>query len=462
MNLYNNEDIMPGFFDELVKLFLLVGPESVALSVYESGSRDGTPVQLSQWQRVLQHMHVPARIEALGTSSDWRAMCNVALNMNCTVWDCTSLRACRDHVRIPTMACLRNAALEPFFPGSACSESSIEQGTLLELGADDHLLFMNDVLWGVHDGVELLTVGGGSADLTCSLDVERLKLYDTWVARDVEGEVLHAWYPYFRRPDDIAAAVRNEPVRVYSCWNGLAAFRGSVFGAGGVRFRSWRRDEMRSPHPLAHFSGVLVRDGAGEWLPPGMEVPPFPSWPHTYETRACAASECTLVAKDMWEQGLSRIFMHTGVQVSYNPLTQFLHNYVLAWLNPLLHAVLGAQSTLTRTAAVEAVQRTLHGTRLSPAHWKALAAAQAGLSSRTLVAANVLPRNVSSLSDEEGAVSLAEWWQGKVLAAPACSVGACEAALPPLHVACGTDEENHVVTPDLGARHDTPEELWVH
>ena len=65
LNLFNNEDIMNDFFDSLLGMFTLLGSERVSLSVYESGSSDGTDEELSHWREALGHLHIPARIRAM-------------------------------------------------------------------------------------------------------------------------------------------------------------------------------------------------------------------------------------------------------------------------------------------------------------------------------------------------------------------------------------------------------------
>lgn len=69
----------------------------------------------------------------------------------------------------------------------------------------------------------LMDTNGGDYAAACSLDFnEPGMFYDTFALRDLEGyEALTRSWPYFQARLSRHAVMRNEPVLVQSCWNGL-------------------------------------------------------------------------------------------------------------------------------------------------------------------------------------------------------------------------------------------------
>ncbi len=42
--------------------------------------------------------------------------------------------------------------------------------------------------------MDLVLTNGGHFDTACAMDFEGFKFYDTWVTRDVQGDVMSSWY----------------------------------------------------------------------------------------------------------------------------------------------------------------------------------------------------------------------------------------------------------------------------
>lgn len=129
VNLYNNEDIMPQFVDQINMLTQFLGPSNVFFSAFENGSTDRTREYLSRLRAQLQVNGVRNHIN-MG-EGDWRQFCDDIgeswVREECKAATCKSLRRCSVPVRIAVMAAIRNKALEPLLnvqPGSSVAEAA--------------------------------------------------------------------------------------------------------------------------------------------------------------------------------------------------------------------------------------------------------------------------------------------------------------------------------------------------
>jgi alpha-1,3-mannosyltransferase len=75
-------------------------------------------------------------------------------------------------------------------------------------------------------------------------------------------------------PKDRQRFLKNLPLQVFSCWNGMAILKSKPFGEG-VKFRS-------------------ANETLGE----------------------CAASECQILARDFWAKGFGRIFLSSSININ--------------------------------------------------------------------------------------------------------------------------------------------------
>ena len=53
--------------------------------------------------------------------------------------------------------------------------------------------------------------------------------YDRWVSIDLNGEGMTKYFPYFINKEGQDLYINKKPIRVFSCWNGIITFNGSVF-----------------------------------------------------------------------------------------------------------------------------------------------------------------------------------------------------------------------------------------
>jgi len=275
-NFRDNAATVPAFTAELLKLAADVGPPNLFVTVYESGSADGTPHLLDDARRALEAAGVATNITANGPLTR------------------------RGRQRIDFLADARNELLKPL-------------RAMAHERRFDRVVFVNDVLFEAGDVRKLLAVG---ADISCgtdfipigdahkiykpAVDAKYPIFYDAWVARTLDGLPLRAMPPYVapesavplmrkvarlglsfpdytRAVNAIELAVvepQPEVVQLQCCWNGVVVVKAEPFYAGLV---------FRSKLP-------------GE----------------------CGASECSHFCRDMRALNYTRVAMHHGVRVAYN------------------------------------------------------------------------------------------------------------------------------------------------
>lgn len=377
LNLFNNEDIMTQLRAQLVLLSKSIGTGRVYVSVFENGSRDGTKAHLAQLALELDGIGVKHTISTHDAS--WRAFCDEAIlpphllpscKNETAESDCPNLRDCPESIRIPLMAAFRNRALLPLFnaadmaalhamvsdAGDAKPPSDLSHLGLVAEGSSSiataAVVFLNDVLLRAEDVLQLMATQGGmrgagaaggaddadaqaAYDMACATDYELLKLYDVWVARDLNGNRFSDWYPYAQpgTPSpaaaswqrDAASVMSGRPFRVYSCWNGAVVVRAQALmqpgmGLKPIIFRSWRANETRSIAHGAAEQASLEGGGGDDGL----------------YSEACPASECALICADLWSAGYDRIYINPAVKLYYNAKTQLYQQTIMAGVNTLV------------------------------------------------------------------------------------------------------------------------------
>ena len=348
INLNNNADIMEQLRDQLLVLAGAFG-RRLFVSIWENGSTDDTPQLMQRLAADLAAIGVGHTI--VSDPDPWGRLCAFVpeeLHDECASQaPGLNLRLAEATLRIPLMAAIRNMALLPLFGTSEPSEvlktpvwdaassrrrSSRSAGSPTTTGglnssavsgntAATHLgfeaptvvVFLNDILFRAADVVELVATNRGSFDLACAMDFDGLKLYDEWVARDLAGQTLSPWYPFVREPVAQARIRAGLPFRVFSCWNGAVALP-----ATAVRlFRGWREGEPSIPAEQRVISSGDL----------GAEVDRMDAGaraPAVWSASTCPVSECHVLCKDLWEAGLTRIYMNPHVRLVYSPQSRAL------------------------------------------------------------------------------------------------------------------------------------------
>ncbi|CAG8671279.1 5878_t:CDS:2 [Acaulospora morrowiae] len=278
-NFHNNEDILPNFSEQLLDLLRILNPENVYVSLFENGSKDNT--------KFLLH--------ALRSDLDAKGIPNTII-INDSPKNETNTG------RIPYMARLRNKLLEPLL-------EQTEKGNKF-----DYILFFNDVIWTASDILVLLETNDRNYDAACAMDFY-WTFYDTFATRELpSSRMRYPWppnpyFPYFYDKAVQQKLYNNDPVRVFSCWNGVTVMNAEPFVKHNVRFRALFKDKE------------LKFD----------------------------ASECCLIYSDFRKLGYDKVFVNPNVRVAYEyrfylwskyilPLIDFLFQYFHHPTPPLLHS----------------------------------------------------------------------------------------------------------------------------
>ncbi|KZV72337.1 glycosyltransferase family 69 protein [Peniophora sp. CONT] len=292
MNFYNNEYVLPTFFQEFPHVVRRIGAERVFVSIYENGSEDKTAELLGMFGDMLTMLGVAHHIIAKGRSEYSHK---------------------ENGHRINELSRFRNAAMQPLYDGVAAR--------FVPGHKFDEVLWINDVIHCAADIFEVLLQkriqGAGQA---CAVDWGGWGdhvIYDRWVLRTMTGRVFYVWeqlvkwmYPDDdapRQPDgrgplpellpyDDADRLRfeaNLPIQVFSCWNGATAIDAAAFlPPNNLRFRVAQHD--------------LDEDGKPKEVTESQ-------------------SECFLSSVDLWKMGLGKVVLAPRASVAYNGWNYDMH-----------------------------------------------------------------------------------------------------------------------------------------
>ncbi len=252
-NLFNNEDIMDSWTSELLKIVDYVGKENVFISILENGdSKDKSQEMLNEFEKKLNHMGIKNLI-------------------------ITTKKIDKKHYsRIDFLVRLRNMVLEPMY-------SHIDWNF-----EDFTILFFNDIIYKWQDVIKLIMTNDMNYDVACGLDFYD-QFYDVWVSRDLNDRRLTSYFPYFVDDTGKYQVLTGEPVRVFSCWNGLAVMKAEPFSyMNEFRFRS----------------SISVIE-----------------------------SECFLICYDYWKFGFNKILINPNIKFTY----EYIHYYKAKYFDPIFN-----------------------------------------------------------------------------------------------------------------------------
>ncbi|KAJ6601178.1 cryptococcal mannosyltransferase 1-domain-containing protein [Mycena vulgaris] len=273
----NNIEILPYWIKEFTKVIYYLGTANVFISIVESNSWDGTAEMLDEWKGTLDGMGVAHLIRTRDQTVPRPADMSAGSS------------------RIEFLSATRNLALAP----------------LVEHGGYDIVLFSNDVLIEAESVVELLKTKDGEWDMVCGLDLARWGLYDAWVVRDRLGRLASSLWPYFLEDAGMQAVMEDEPAPVFTCWNGIVAFRADPILPIPLR-TSGRLSTSPLPHPLPDTHPAYPQAAS---LTPAL-TPPI-GFRHSGE-RECYSSESFNFPYDLRRQfDMQRIYLNPRVINSY-------------------------------------------------------------------------------------------------------------------------------------------------
>ncbi|KAK8844853.1 hypothetical protein IAR55_006703 [Kwoniella newhampshirensis] len=161
--------------------------------------------------------------------------------------------------RIQYLADARNRVLEPLQSDNATIR-------LPSYDSYTKVVFLNDIRFTYQSIVRLLATRldgdaskPGEYDLACGMDFGASGLYDTWVARDICGTPMRAFWPFVRDKLSVQRIIEEKPLEVATCWNGVVAFPSGPYlyrPKTSVRKRGWKMvdDDRVTASPDHHES----------------------------------------------------------------------------------------------------------------------------------------------------------------------------------------------------------------
>ncbi|EGO00672.1 glycosyltransferase family 69 protein [Serpula lacrymans var. lacrymans S7.3] len=285
----NNQDVLPYWSASLIKVIHYLGTRNVYVSILESGSSDQSPLLLRELDGMLARLHVERRIL---TEDD---VVKKPEDMG-------------GNNRIDFLSAIRNRALEP----------------LIEMGGYDKVVFSNDIFIEPESFIDLIDTMNGDYDMACGLDFGHYGLYDDWVIRDRLGKLPSTIWPYFFEQADYQAIVKEEPVPVFTCWNGIVVFAADPLLPIHLRSnRTLSTDalpyELPATHPAAHNASMRG---------------PSPALTPPIRFRSSAPDECFSSESFLLPYDLRRQFNMQRIYVNPRVITGYQWRYVLPQLAP--------------------------------------------------------------------------------------------------------------------------------
>ena len=254
--IYNIEPIIKDWIDEMKSLIDYLGPENVIVSIYENGdSTDKTRKYLDFFESYLINHKVV------------------------NVINLEKLEEKEGVDRIRFLARLRNRSLDLLY-------------RIADLDFDNtKIIFLNDIIYRFEDIIKLLATNNGNYDSVCAMDYYE-SFYDTWAAIGLDGKQFRRYFPYFYNKEQQDAYINGEPIRTFSCWNGVTVINAKAFED---------RDK------LFFRTGKKIRQ-----------------------------SECTLLHADMYFMGYRKVLVNTQIAVAYTYEYYYKNHYLYPWTKNLI------------------------------------------------------------------------------------------------------------------------------
>ena len=129
-----------------------------------------------------------------------------------------------------------------------------------------------------------------------------LYFYDRWVSIDLDGKGMSKYFPFFNNKEAQDLVINHKPIRIFSCWNGIIAFKALPLKDRKVQFRyrynfSFPRTELSNP------------------------------------IKTYFESECTYFHIDLYSLGFTKKFINPDVRVSYEYKYLFKAKYYIPSFN---------------------------------------------------------------------------------------------------------------------------------
>ena len=279
-NIANIQNIIGNYINQLKNLIEYLGKNNVIISIVENGdSKDDTGIILKDFQNYLTEKKILNKFYLDRVIEDPRKIRKPFEKYS--------------RLRIEYFANLRNKCLEFLYE-------------LPNIDFDNTIIiFLNDIVFSFEDIINLLSTNEEDFDVACGLDMINNTFHDRWVSIDFEGEGLIKFFPFFMNKEAQDLLIDHKPIRVFSCWNGVIAFRASPIKNKKVQFR------YKSNYTMPKYRlNNLAKD--------------------YYE------SECTFFNIDFFSLGYNKKFINPDVIVTYEHKTYFESKYHIPSLKNIL------------------------------------------------------------------------------------------------------------------------------
>ena len=279
-NIVNIQDIIKNYIHQIKKLINYLGEANVIVSIVENeDSDDETRIFLKDFQDYLNEKNILNKFYLKKVIEDPRKVRKPFEKYS--------------RLRIEYFANLRNKCLE----------------FLYELPNVDFnntiIIFLNDIVFSYEDIINLLSTNKEDFDVVCGLDMNNHNFKDRWVTIDLEGEGLRKYFPFFMNKEAQDLVINHKPIRVFSCWNGVIAFKAAPLKDKKVQFRyklNYTMPKYRLNNPAKDY----------------------------YE------SECTFFNIDLFSLGYTKKFINPDVRVTYKQQYYFESKYYIPSLKNII------------------------------------------------------------------------------------------------------------------------------
>ena len=205
-NIFNNEEILPNWINEMKKLITYLGIKNVYISIFENGdSIDNSGEILNNFSIYLSNLSIPNKIVTQHIVNK------------------------KGRERINFLSEIRNKALEYLYeiPNINYNKTRI--------------LFLNDIIYKYQDVIKLISTNNRNYDVACPLDFY-LGFYDTWVSVDLNGMHFRRHFPFVNDKISSDLILNQENMRVFSCWNGMISMKALPWKNQLISFRDSSRN----------------------------------------------------------------------------------------------------------------------------------------------------------------------------------------------------------------------------
>ena len=276
-NVANIESIIFNYIQQMKALINYLGERNIIISIVENGdSKDNTRKILKDFQSYLTEKNILNKFYLDRVIDDPRK--------NKKPFEKYS------RLRIEYYAKLRNKCLEFLY-----QLPNIDFNNTI-------IIFLNDIVFKYEDIINLLSTNNEDFDVACGLDMNNNNsFHDRWVSIDLEGDGMRRYFPFFINKEAQDLVVNHKPIRVFSCLNGVIAFKAKPLENKKIQFR-YKTNYSRLKHSLNN---------------PAKDY---------YE------SECTYFNIDLFSMGYTKKFINPDVIVTYKHHRFFEYKYFVSSL----------------------------------------------------------------------------------------------------------------------------------